>query len=67
MRIDGATDRLRREHDQLAWHAWINAAMSRSAKKLPPLASLQCKKAGQASSKPSMEADIAAMRAWAAV
>ena len=65
--MNGAGERLRREHDQLAWHAWMNAALGRSSKKMPPLKSLLCKTDAEAKAEPSMEADISAMRAWAAV
>ncbi|RYE43608.1 MAG: hypothetical protein EOP24_27675 [Hyphomicrobiales bacterium] len=36
----GALAGLRREHNELAWHAWHVAALTR-AKKMPPLADLQ--------------------------
>jgi len=38
-RLDGATQRLKREHDERAWLAWHTAALYRM-KKMPPLKDL---------------------------
>lgn len=38
-RLDGATERLKREHDERAWLAWHTAALPRT-KKFPPLKDL---------------------------
>lgn len=38
--IEGVSERLDREHDELAWAAWHTAALMRQTKKMPDLAKM---------------------------
>jgi hypothetical protein len=60
VRIQGAGDRLQREHDQRAWLAWHTAGMP-LMKKFPDLKDLQTPKPKKRQTPEEM---MAVMRAW---
>ena len=60
--LDGETERLRREHNDRAWHAWHVAALGR-AKKLPRLDTLLAKPQ-TTPRRQTWEEQMAVMQAW---